>query len=160
MIIRVITLRYDENLRAFPEEPLKMAAGIGAIIASREYFFIHGGIPHLAFVLEIDESRAISKPGIQRQNDPGDDLPERLQPLYRNLRHWRNERAKREGVPSYILFRNTQLAEICRKLPRTLSSLKEIEGIGEATCKKYGAELLSLIPADLSPEKSEMEQKK
>jgi superfamily II DNA helicase RecQ len=49
-------------------------------------------------------------------------------------------------VPSYVIARNVQLAEICRRLPRSLAELKEVEGIGEATCEKYGRDLLARIP--------------
>ena len=47
-------------------------------------------------------------------------------------------------------MRNVQVAEICRRLPRSLTALKEIEGIGEATCAKYGKDILGLIPAELA----------
>ena len=48
--------------------------------------------------------------------------------------------------------RNAQIAEICRRLPRSLAAFKEIEGIGEATCNKYGAAILAQIPAASSTE--------
>ena len=53
---------------------------------------------------------------------------------------------KEEGVPAYALFRNAQLAEICKRRPRSLAALGQIEGVGEATCRKYGADLLALVP--------------
>ncbi len=49
-------------------------------------------------------------------------------------------------------MRNIQLAEICRAVPRTLESLKQIAGIGEATVSKYGREILGQIAPDLQPE--------
>lgn len=56
-----------------------------------------------------------------------------------------NERAKTEGVPAYAIFRNTQLAEICKRRPDSLAALREIEGIGDATCGRYGQEVLNLV---------------
>jgi ATP-dependent DNA helicase RecQ len=79
--------------------------------------------------------------------DPAEDLPEELRGLYRDLKRWRNDRARADGVPAYTIARNTQLAEICRKQPRSLAALREIEGFGEATCGKYGKELIALMPA-------------
>jgi superfamily II DNA helicase RecQ len=49
-------------------------------------------------------------------------------------------------------MRNVQLAEICRKVPRTLEALKQIEGVGEATVSRYGGELLAQIPPELQAE--------
>ena len=33
-----------------------------------------------------------------------------------------------------------------KPITQTLAALREIEGVGEATCRKYGPEVLSLIP--------------
>ena len=155
MNIRVVTLRYSESLGGFPEEPLRQALAAGNVVEQREYFFVHGGVPHLALVLMLDGSpngRPSSPTYARDREDPGDKLPERLQPLYRSLRQWRNDRAKQDGVPSYVIMRNVQLAEICRSLPRTLEALKQIEGIGEATVSKYGRDILGQIPPELQPE--------
>jgi superfamily II DNA helicase RecQ len=154
MLCRVITLKYDTQLEGFPEEPLRAAQACGELLEVREHFFERGGVPHLALTLLLDESgkaaeRALRPAG---EADPGEALPEAVRHLYRALRQWRNERAKAEGVPAYALFRNAQLAEVCRRLPRSLAALREIEGIGEATCRKYGEALLAMIPADLATE--------
>lgn len=152
MHVKVITLRYDESLKGFPEEPLRQAAGSGALVGVREYFFTHCGVPHLAMVLEIDDAGQPHRPQGPRE-DPGASLAEELRPLYRELRLWRNERAKQDGVPAYVILRNTQVADICRIVPRSLAALREIEGLGEATCARYGEEILARIPPDLqSPE--------
>jgi len=155
MICRVITLRFDAELGGFPEEPLRAVQAEGRLLEVREHYFEHGGVPHLALLMLLDcESRG-ERPARRTQQDPGTELPDELKPLYRALRQWRNERAKQDGVPSYVLFRNVQLAEICRRLPRSLAELREIEGVGEATCRKYGQDLLGLIPKDLAPRKEE-----
>lgn len=140
MNVRVVTLRYSESLGGFPEEPLRQALAAGNVVEQREYFFVHGGVPHRTLVLVLDASPN-GRPGgptyARDREDPGDKLPERLPPLYRALRQWRNERAKQDGVPSYVIMRNVQRAEICRALPRTLEALKQIEGIGEATVSSW-----------------------
>ncbi len=147
MHVKVVTLEYDERLRGFPQEVLDRACAGGHLLEVREHFFVHAGHPHLAFVLVVDDAAARPQGGAEA--DPGRALAAALQPLYRSLRHWRNERAKAAGVPAYVLFRNAQLVEVCRRLPETLAALREIDGIGEATCAKYGAEVLALIPAEL-----------
>jgi superfamily II DNA helicase RecQ len=155
MNIRVVTLRYSESLGGFPEEPLRQVLAGGNVLEQREYFFTHGGVPHLTLVLVLDSSpngRSSGEAYARNREDPGDKLPERLQPLYRSLRQWRNDRAKQVGVPSYVIMRNVQLAEICRKVPRTLEALKQIEGVGEATVSRYGGELLAQIPPELQAE--------
>lgn len=149
MDVRVVTLRYQESVQGFVEEALTRATAGREVLEVREHFFIHGNVPHLALVLLLGEAREVTR---RREGpDPGDELPEDRKALYRALRKWRNERARTDGVPSYIIARNAQLAEICRRLPRTLAELKEIEGIGEATCEKYGRDILAHIPS-VAPE--------
>ncbi len=149
MDVRVITLRFDATLGGFPEAPLRELAGAAEIAEVREHFFVHLGTPYLAFVVLTGGPVARAALPARSQDDPSERLDPALVPLYRSLRQWRNERARRDGVPSYLLMRNAQLAEICRRVPRSLAELRAIEGIGEATCRTYGAELLALIPADL-----------
>lgn len=158
MDVRVITLRYQEGVQGFVEEALTRATAGREVLEVRDHFFTHGNVPHLALVLLLGDARDTAR---RRQGpDPGDELPEERKALYRALRTWRNERARADGVPSYIIARNVQLAEICRRLPRTLAELKEVEGIGEATCEKYGQDILARIPsaapeANASTEKAE-----
>jgi len=150
MLCRLITLKYDHELHGFPEETLRAAQAAGSLLEVRERWFEQGGVQHVALLLLFDEAGVAGAttrkpPG---GSDPEDALPDALKPLYRSLRQWRNERAKADGLPAYALFRNAQLAEVCRRRPRSLSALAEIEGIGEATCRKYGEALLALVPAD------------
>lgn len=154
MDVRVITLRYSDGLQGFPETVLAKATAGREILEVREHFFVHGNVPHLALIVLLGGDNTKQAAKRRPENDPGTTLPEHLQKLYRDLRHWRNERGKQEGVPSYVIMRNVQVAEVCRRLPRTLAALKEIEGIGEGTCAKYGKEILGLIPADLPTEEA------
>ncbi|MCO6453671.1 MAG: HRDC domain-containing protein [Pirellulaceae bacterium] len=157
MNIRVITLRYDSSLGGFPEQPLQQALASGEVLEVREYFFTHDGTPHLTLVLVMNRAgagqyQAATRSDSKKWEDPGDDLPAHLRPLYQTLRDWRNAQGKQNKVPSYVIMRNLQLAEICRLLPRSLEALRQIQGIGQATVKKYGQEILSLIPPDLQAE--------
>ena len=151
MRLKIVTLPYTESLGGFPQQAVDQACAAGTLIEVRDHFFMHGGIPHLVLVLVIDDAAAPPARGKVPDEDPGRELPEELQALYRALRQWRNDRAKADGVPAYVVLRNSQLAEICRRLPRTLVALRGIEGIGEATAAKYGKDLLALIPAELKP---------
>ena len=114
----------------------------------REHFFIHGNVPHLALVLLLGDG-AGGDSGFRSRSpnapDPEESIPEERRPVYRELKKWRNERAKADGKPAYAIARNVQLAEIVNKAPTSLAALKEIEGIGEAFCRDYGKDVLGLV---------------
>ena len=74
MNIRVVTLRYNESLGGFPEEPLRQVLAGGNVVEEREYFFTHGGVPHLTLVLVLDSSpngRSSGEAYARNREDPG-----------------------------------------------------------------------------------------
>lgn len=154
MQLRVLTLRYNDGLQGFPEDALRAATAGHELLEVREHHFVHAGVPHVALVLLLGDgvgaAANAARPLLANRVDenPELQLAEALRPLYRSLREWRNEEAKKVGIPSYSILRNVQLAEICRRLPRTLAALREIDGVGEATCAKYGAAILALLPRE------------
>lgn len=150
MQVRVVTLRYSDALQGFPEDALRAATSGRDVLELREHFFVHGNVPHLGLVLLLGDGAAAPRQGPARPEDnPELQLAEALRPLYRSLRQWRNDEAKKVGIPAYAILRNAQLAQICQRLPRSLAALREIEGVGEATCAKYGVALLALLPSDV-----------
>ena len=149
MFVRIITLRYDSNLAGFSDMPVREVLARAKLLEFREHFFMHEGLPHLACIMVLDDfsNQMLSKnshAGIAGE-DAETIVPDSHKPLYKLLRRWRNETARKEGIPSYIILRNKQLAQICCKLPSTIADLKEIEGVGESTCVKYGRDVLAII---------------
>mgnify|MGYP006292380535 CR=1 FL=1 len=152
MRVRVLTLRYEEGLHGFPEEALRDACAGREVLDVREHYFIHGNVQHVSLLLLLSDEGTHKEPVGRRGKDAGDTLPEHLRPLYRSLREWRNDQARKEGIPSYVIARNVQLAEICRRLPASKAQLKEIDGIGEAVCGKYGDTIVAMVKeSDIQP---------
>ncbi len=50
---------------------------------------------------------------------------------YQRLREWRKEKAEKEGIPPFIIAKNTQLAEVVAKEIKTLEALKHVSGFGK-----------------------------
>jgi ATP-dependent DNA helicase RecQ len=63
------------------------------------------------------------------------------------LRDWRAAIAKTHGVPAYVVFHDSTLAELARERPATLAALGEISGVGTRKLERYGADLLKLLRA-------------
>ena len=68
-------------------------------------------------------------------------------PLYSRLRAWRADRAKREGVPAYMVFSDRTLKELVAALPRDRDSLMRVRGVGPAKLSTLGPEVLTIINA-------------
>jgi len=64
---------------------------------------------------------------------------------YERLREWRKTTAEKEGVPPFVIARNSQLAEIINRETKTLESLKQINGFGRKKVEKYGKDITEII---------------
>ena len=150
MHVRVVTMRYSDGLQGFPEDALKAATFGKTVLGVSEHFFLHGNVPHLALVLQLGDAAAYENAGGFRPRglsapDPAEDLADAQKGVYRALKAWRNETAKAEGRPAYAIARNAQLAELVKTAPRTKAAIKEVAGLGEAFCGKYGERVLALL---------------
>ncbi|MCU0918533.1 MAG: HRDC domain-containing protein [Planctomycetes bacterium] len=150
MRVKIVTLTFDERLAGFPEEPLRRAVTGAEVLEVSEHFYEYAGVPRLTLVLRLGEEagRGIRRPG---GPDPYQTLPDDRKGLYVELRKWRNERAEADGVPPFVILRNELIAEICRRVPRTVAAMREISGIGEKTCARYGTQIVGLMPEGLKP---------
>ena len=66
-------------------------------------------------------------------------------PLYLELKQWRAETAREQGVPAYIVFNNRTLAALAAQHPTTHDELLQVSGIGPTKAERYGADILDLI---------------
>jgi ATP-dependent DNA helicase RecQ len=66
-------------------------------------------------------------------------------PLYNELRAWRTERAKRDGVPAYMVFSDRTLKALVSAQPDSRASLMQVKGVGPAKIETFGPDVLRLI---------------
>lgn len=62
------------------------------------------------------------------------------------LKQWRLERARAQGAPAYTVFTDATLEAIIERRPSTPDELLAIPGVGPATLRKHGEDLLALLP--------------
>ena len=70
---------------------------------------------------------------------------EREERLWQALRKWRQERARAEEIPAYMICGDKTLRDIVEKMPRGLDGLRSIYGLGEAKIDKFGDEILEIL---------------
>jgi hypothetical protein len=84
-----------------------------------EHFFVDGGCPRLALVLEYEEIAGVRSSGraVRSERDFRRELPAPSRPADERLRDWRSLRARQDGVPVYVVFNNRELAVIAGAMP-------------------------------------------
>jgi DNA helicase-2/ATP-dependent DNA helicase PcrA len=68
-----------------------------------------------------------------------------LSPVGKALREWRLERSKADGVPAYVVFHDSTLAEIERLAPVTIGELGRVSGVGPSKLERYGDAVLGVL---------------
>jgi len=67
------------------------------------------------------------------------------QSLLDRLKKWRLDQSVAQGVPAFVIFHDTTLAEIAALRPTTPEDLLAVTGIGPAKLEAYGDELIDLL---------------
>ena len=65
--------------------------------------------------------------------------------LYERLRGLRSEIALKKKLPSYFIFTNRTLYEMCCHMPGTMEEFRELYGVGEKNSREYGQSFLEMI---------------
>jgi ATP-dependent DNA helicase RecQ len=86
-----------------------------------------------------------SRGGAKPKVDPALGLDAEAQERFEALKAWRSEVAKEHGLPAYVIFQNTTLAEMARAMPADLVELGEISGVGAKKLEAYGREILRVL---------------
>lgn len=68
--------------------------------------------------------------------------------LFTKLRMLRRNLAETQGVPPFVIFSDKTLRSMCALLPKTLSEMVEVKGVGSQKLEKYGQQFIDVIQAD------------
>ena len=80
-----------------------------------------------------------------RRGAAGVALPAADAGLLEQLKNWRMEQARAQGVPAFVIFHDRTLAEIAAARPADMDALGGISGIGAKKLERYGESLLALV---------------
>jgi DNA helicase II / ATP-dependent DNA helicase PcrA len=132
------------------ELPSRLARGRRELDEERRLFYV--GMTrarrHLTITWAGPPSRFLEELGVAtRAVRPAKPALEDLPPAFEALRKWRLDRAKADGIPAYVVFHDTTLAEIATQAPKNLMELASIAGVGPAKLDRYGEEVLARLGA-------------
>ena len=88
------------------------------------------------------EMRRSAEKGKASYSSPEYDINDKL---FNELRVLRNQLAMEARVPSYIVFADAALRDMCRKMPVNRDEFLNVSGVGEAKAEKYSKQFTELI---------------
>ncbi len=65
--------------------------------------------------------------------------------LFSSLKELRNKIAKEKNIPSYIVFNDKTLHDMCAIMPRNNSEFLLVYGVGQSKLENYGKEFLEIV---------------
>lgn len=161
MRVQLLTLRFAPALGAFDDRPLTEALRGKHVLEVREHFFCVHEIPHLACLIAYDDAApAPPAPATtggraptrgRGRGDPFTEVSEEERALCQRLRQWRAERARKDGLPPYLVLTNQEIVAVVRARPTSLAALEALEGLGPGRVKRYGGAILSHLEACAAP---------
>lgn len=100
---------------------------------------LRGEIPLQLALPQLDQTKAISqkeKPWLNQSYDKR---------LFERLRQLRKRIADEYDLPSYIIFNDATLVDMCVKLPDSKNAMLKVNGVGKQKLEKYGKQFLDEI---------------
>ncbi len=152
MELKVFSLSFCNEKNRFDDHEMITFLQNKRVLEVREHFFIHAQNPNWVLLVSYRESVKVAALPSTKNSKPDwrAELEAPVRPLFDALRQWRNEKAKSDGVPAYVLLTNRQMAAVAERRPSTISQLQEIDGVGESRTERWGKEVLALIAAYIS----------
>jgi superfamily II DNA helicase RecQ len=147
MKLKIFTIPLNHELGAFDDRAMQAFLDDKEVLSLFEHFFVIEGTPTWTILVtyrDLDQ-RARQVTNKENSRDLRAQLPAESRLLFDTLCRWRRDRAINDGVASYVLLTNKQVAALAIARPSTLADLTKIKGIGESKAKKYGEDLLALI---------------
>jgi superfamily II DNA helicase RecQ len=166
MLLRVFSLTFNSVMGGFDDSGVRDFLRDKELISVRDHLFVRNEIPYLTLVVKYFPFRAEADPspnrGFLSGSPPKRDeswkslLAESDMGLFNLMRDWRSKRSKTDGVPTYVVLTNQELAHIVKVKPQSLADLGRIEGVGKAKIERYGSEILGFTrvleaPVEVSP---------
>lgn len=99
------------------------------------------------FLAELAPPKAraqVSREGA-RPRSAADPVAERDQAAFAKLAEWRRDRARRDGVPAYVIAHDATLRAIAAARPTSETELAAIPGMGPVKVERYAAEICEII---------------
>ncbi len=80
-----------------------------------------------------------------KQKTGPDETSTQMPDLITLIKQWRTDKSKELNLPPYMVLQQKALLAIVDEKPLSLNELEQLPGIGPATVKRYGAELVGLV---------------
>lgn len=153
MNVKIFTLKFNVLTCSFDDTEVRIFVADKEVQSIHDHAFTHQGMPYLTLVVVYNPAAGVNEnpmpTGKNHANARDENWRKILSdadiPLFNTLREWRSGKGREEGVPTYFVCTNKQLADIVHFRPDSMTALAKVDGFGEGRLKKYGQEILMIL---------------
>lgn len=113
-------------------------------------------------LLRGEETIAINKQlkenGRKRLSQSVEDIESYDEGLFQALRVLRRQIAENTGVAPFVIFSDRSLIDMAAKLPQSLDEMRDVAGVGEKKCERYGEPFMLAVRAYVSQHGIDVEE--
>lgn len=151
--VKIFTLKFNQLTFSFDDTEVRAFMADKEVQKIRDHAFVHQNMPCLTLVVVYHPTAGTSENPIPTGKNHANERDENWRkilseadiPLFNTLREWRSSKGREEGVPTYFVCTNKQLADVVHLRPESMSALAKVDGFGEGRLKKYGQEILAIL---------------
>lgn len=81
----------------------------------------------------------------KKESSKSKDVSHDRHDLFSALKNLRNDLARKKGLPSYIVFNDKSLHDMCNLMPRNDTEFLLVHGVGQSKLDNYGSQFLEVI---------------
>jgi superfamily II DNA helicase RecQ len=140
MAYKIINIPLSPGSKLFNADELNKFCINKKIIERKVEFFQHDGTAYWSVFIDYE-------PILDSFESKPVGLSEAGRVCFEKLRQWRKETAEAEGIPPFVIAKNSHLVEIINKEIVTLEALKQVNGFGKKKVEKYGEQITGIISA-------------
>ena len=146
MKVKVFTIRLTENELEIDQNCLNDFLEMVTFKKSSTQFVESEKESFWSVIVHYEDQEKQKEPKITVTKSEND-LTEREQLIYKNLKQWRAEKASEFGFKNFMICHNSELLNISIQKPESINQLRKIKGFGEVKSDKYGDDIIALLNA-------------
>ncbi len=144
MKVKVFTIRLLENELEIDQNSLNdFLESVAFKKSSTQFVELENESYWSVLVHYEDDEKEVKVTESKSEND----LTEREQLIYKNLKQWRAEKASEFGFKNFMICHNSELLNVAIQKPESINQLRKIKGFGEVKSDKYGDDIIALLNA-------------
>ena len=140
MNVQVFSVRVDAPHLAHDQQQLNDFIASVELVQSDTHF-IESDASYWSVLLHYKEKINLAP----REKESLTDLTQDQVDRFQQLKKWRNEKAKTNGVKPFVICHNSHLIQIAVQHPKTSSDFQWIKGFGEKRTQHYADEIIQLL---------------